>query len=139
MELAKNDEKLVGKPEAALAKIVEGKVNKQLKEVCLLEQPFVKDPNVTVGQLIEGKLKINKFIRYTLGEGLEKRSENFPTRLPACTRDKKIENFSKSHLIYRELVIYCALYIRLCTPACRRRGFWAAEKRGKKNGKNRNM
>ena len=48
-----------------------------MAQKCLLEQGFVKDPSQTVAQLIEGKLKINKFIRYTLGEGLEKRSENF--------------------------------------------------------------
>lgn len=43
----------------------------------LLEQPFVKNPDVTVGQLIEGKLTIEKFTRYVLGEGLEKRQDNF--------------------------------------------------------------
>ncbi len=43
----------------------------------LLEQPFIKNPDVTVGQLIEGKLTVEKFTRYMLGEGLEKRQENF--------------------------------------------------------------
>ena len=44
---------------------------------CLLEQPFVKNPDETVAQLIEGKLAIKSFVRYVLGEGLEKRQDNF--------------------------------------------------------------
>lgn len=43
----------------------------------LLEQPFIKNPDVTVGQLIEGKLTVKAFTRFMLGEGLEKRQENF--------------------------------------------------------------
>ena len=43
----------------------------------LLEQQFIKNPDVTVGQLIEGKLSVKAFTRYMLGEGLEKRQENF--------------------------------------------------------------
>ena len=43
----------------------------------LLEQPFIKNPDVTVGQLIEGKLTVQAFTRFVLGEGLEKRQENF--------------------------------------------------------------
>lgn len=42
-----------------------------MAERCLLEQPFVKDPNQTIAQLIEGKLTIKSFTRYELGEGLE--------------------------------------------------------------------
>ena len=75
IEMGKED--LAKKPENIREKIVEGRLHKILAQKCLLEQGFVKDPNQTVAQLIEGKLKINKFIRYTLGEGLEKRSENF--------------------------------------------------------------
>jgi elongation factor Ts len=44
---------------------------------CLLEQPFVKNPDLTIEKLIEGKLDIARFERYVLGEGLEKRQENF--------------------------------------------------------------
>ena len=44
---------------------------------CLLEQPFVKDPNQTISQLINGKFDIIKFTRFELGEGLEKKQENF--------------------------------------------------------------
>lgn len=75
IEMGKED--LQKKPEAIRAKIVEGRVNKLMASRVLLEQPFIKNPDVTVGQLIEGKLTIEKFSRYMLGEGLEKRSENF--------------------------------------------------------------
>ena len=85
MELCKQDEKLVGKPEAALAKIVEGKVNKGLKEVCLLDQAFVKDPNLTVAQFLEGKhSKMVEFVRYEVGEGMEKRNEDFAAEVAAA-------------------------------------------------------
>ncbi len=75
IEMGKED--LQKKPEAIRAKIVEGRVNKLMASRVLLEQPFIKNPDVTVGQLIEGKLNIESFTRYMLGEGLEKRQENF--------------------------------------------------------------
>ena len=75
IEMGKED--LANKPENIRAKIVEGRINKLMASRCLLEQPFVKNPDETVGQLIEGKCKIEKFIRYVLGEGLEKREDNF--------------------------------------------------------------
>ena len=75
VEMGKED--LQKKPEAIRAKIVEGRVNKLMASRVLLEQPFIKNPDVTVGQLIEGKLTVEKFTRYMLGEGLEKRQENF--------------------------------------------------------------
>lgn len=75
IEMGKED--LQSKPEQIRAKIVEGRVNKLMAQKCLLEQPFVKNPDVTIQQLIEGKMSLIKFDRYVLGEGLEKRSENF--------------------------------------------------------------
>ena len=75
IEMGKED--LAKKPENIRAKIVEGRINKLMASRCLIEQPFVKNPDETVGQLIEGKCKIEKFIRYVLGEGLEKREDNF--------------------------------------------------------------
>jgi elongation factor Ts len=75
IEMGKED--LANKPEQIRGKIVEGRVNKLMAQKCLLEQPFVKNPDVTIQGLIEGKLTIKKFDRYVLGEGLEKRSENF--------------------------------------------------------------
>jgi elongation factor Ts len=75
IEMGKED--LAKKPEQIRAKIVEGRVNKLMAQRCLLEQPFVKNPDLTIEQLISGKLNIVKFDRFVLGEGLEKRSENF--------------------------------------------------------------
>ena len=70
-------EDLAKKPENIRSKIVEGRVNKLMAQKCLVEQPFVKDPNQTISQLIEGKFDIIKFTRFELGEGLEKKQENF--------------------------------------------------------------
>ena len=75
IEMGKED--LQKKPEAIRGKIVEGRVNKLMAERCLLEQPFVKNPDITIGQLVEGKLTIKAFTRFVLGEGLEKRQDNF--------------------------------------------------------------
>lgn len=75
IEMGKED--LAKKPENIREKIVEGRINKLMAGRCLLEQPFVKNPDVTVQQLIEGKLEIVKFDRFVLGEGLEKRQDNF--------------------------------------------------------------
>jgi len=75
IEMGKED--LQKKPEAIRAKIVEGRVNKLMASKVLLEQPFVKNPDVTIEQLIEGKLTIKGFTRFVLGEGLEKRQDNF--------------------------------------------------------------
>jgi elongation factor Ts len=64
-----------GKPEHIIDKIVDGKMEKFYSEVCLLEQPFVRDPDITVGKLLaKENLKVSQFIRYELGEGLEKRN-----------------------------------------------------------------
>ena len=75
IEMGKED--LQNKPEQIRAKIVEGRVNKLMAQKCLVEQPFVKNPDQTIEQLISGKMSILKFDRYVLGEGLEKRNENF--------------------------------------------------------------
>ena len=75
IEMGKED--LANKPEQIRAKIVEGRVNKLMAQKCLIEQPFVKNPDQTIEQYISGKFSIVKFDRFVLGEGLEKRSENF--------------------------------------------------------------
>ena len=75
VEMGKED--LLKKPEAIRAKIVEGRVNKLMASRCLLEQPFIKNPDVTVQQLLDGKMEIKAFTRFVLGEGLEKKQENF--------------------------------------------------------------
>ncbi len=67
-----------GKPEKIVEKMVEGRLGKFFEEICVLEQPFVKDGDQKVGQVVDktgGKLKA--FVRYEVGEGLEKREENF--------------------------------------------------------------
>ena len=72
------------KPQAVIDRMVEGRINKYYKEVCLLEQEFVKDPSITVKQLITQtvaaigeKITVRRFVRYEMGEGLEKRKDNF--------------------------------------------------------------
>ena len=75
IEMGKED--LANKPEQIRAKIVEGRVNKLMAHRCLIEQPFVKNPDQTIEQLISGKLNIVRFDRFVLGEGLEKRTDNF--------------------------------------------------------------
>ena len=77
-EAAKNDEKLANKPEAALAKILEGKINKWKAEISLVEQPFIKDPGLSVGKYVkQAGATVSTFIRYAVGEGLQKREDNF--------------------------------------------------------------
>ena len=75
IEMGKED--LANKPEQIREKIVEGRVNKLMAQRCLLEQPFVKNPDLTIEQLVSGKMNIVKFDRFVLGEGLEKISDNF--------------------------------------------------------------
>ena len=78
LEAAKNDPKLANKPEKILEGIVNGKVNKTLAEICLVEQPFVKDPSVSVGNYAKANgATIVKVVRYGVGEGIQKREENF--------------------------------------------------------------
>jgi len=75
IEMGKED--LAKKPENIRAKIVEGRVNKIMSHRCLLEQPFIKNPDQTIQDLINGKFAVKSFTRWVLGEGLEKRNENF--------------------------------------------------------------
>jgi len=81
---AKNDPKNANKPEQVIEKIVEGRLNKFYEEVVLLDQPFIKDPAKTVSELVTEKIAktgervtIRRFARYKMGEGLEKRADDF--------------------------------------------------------------
>lgn len=69
------------KPDNIIEKMIIGRLNKQLKSICLLEQDYVKDPDVTVGKYVKSELgsekAIKSFIRFETGEGIEKREENF--------------------------------------------------------------
>jgi elongation factor Ts len=81
LEQARLDPKNANKPQQVLDKIVEGRLSKFYQETCLLEQPFVKDQNINVGELVTQmvqktgeNIKIRRFTRYKMGEGLEKRA-----------------------------------------------------------------
>ncbi len=65
------------KPEAIIEKMVNGRIQKYYKEVCLLEQPFVKDQDISVSKMLAGRFNIVKFVRYEMGEGLQKREDDF--------------------------------------------------------------
>lgn len=78
LEAGKNDEKLKNKPQAILEKIIEGKVNKTFQEVTLDAQAFLMDDSKTVGQLLKEKgNEVLSFVRYQVGEGIEKRKDDF--------------------------------------------------------------
>ena len=75
---------LESKPKEIKEKIVEGRIQKRLKEMTLLEQPFIRDSNVTIEELIKKNvatlgenIQIRRFQRFVLGEGLTKKEENF--------------------------------------------------------------
>ncbi len=81
---ALNDPKNANKPEQVIEKIVEGRLHKFYEENVLLDQPFVKDPAKTVGELVTEKvaktgekITIRRFTRYKMGEGLERKEEDF--------------------------------------------------------------
>ena len=87
---ARNDPKNANKPDAVIDKIVEGRLNKFYEEAVLLDQPFVKDPAKTVGDLLTEKvaktgerITIRRFARYKMGEGLAKRDEDFGNEVAA--------------------------------------------------------
>ena len=78
MEILKAQAMNEGKPEAIAEKIVQGRLGKFYSEICLVEQEFVKDPDIKVGKLVADKgAKIIRFARFEKGEGLEKKEENF--------------------------------------------------------------
>lgn len=78
------DPKMKNKPEAVLAKIVEGKIGKYYTENCLVDQEFIKDGDLTVGKYVDkcakelgGAIKVAEYVRYERGEGIAKREDNF--------------------------------------------------------------
>jgi len=81
---AKNDPKMANKPEQVIEKVVEGRLNKFYEESVLVDQPFVKAPEKTVGELVTEKVSktgeriaVRRFTRYKMGEGLERRNDDF--------------------------------------------------------------
>ena len=80
-----------GKPEAIMGKIIDGKLAKWKKEICLVDQPFVKDTDKTVGQhvtdvasRIKENIKIRRFVRFEVGEGIEKEETDFAAEVAAA-------------------------------------------------------
>ena len=85
-----NDEKLKNKPEMVKAKMVEGRIGKYYEENCLLNQAFVKDPSLKIEKVIADAsakmgvdLYIKRFVRFEMGEGLEKRNDDFAAEVAA--------------------------------------------------------
>jgi elongation factor Ts len=81
-----------GKPENVIEKMVIGRLDKYFKEICLLEQPFVRDTDKSVEVVLRElvakigeKVSVRRFVRYELGEGLEKRSEDFAAEVAKAT------------------------------------------------------
>ena len=79
-----------GKPEPVIQKMVDGQISKWMKEICLLDQPFVKNPDKTMEQVqqeliskIGENIKIRRFVRFELGEGLEKKKGDFAAEVAA--------------------------------------------------------
>ncbi|MEB3176421.1 MAG: translation elongation factor Ts [Synechococcus sp.] len=90
IEMGRDD--LGNKPEAMKAKIVEGRVSKRLKELALLEQPFIKDSSLTVADMVKqlaGKIgeniQVRRFTRYTLGEGIVVEQQDFAAEVASMT------------------------------------------------------
>ncbi len=90
IEIGRDD--LAGKPDQIKAKIVEGRIGKRLKEMALLEQPFIKDSSMNVEELVKqvaGKIgeniRVRRFTRYTLGEGIEVQGSDFAEEVASMT------------------------------------------------------
>jgi elongation factor Ts len=96
--IALESDALKGKPDNVKEKIVQGKVDKVLQEMCLLNQPFIKDQSITVEELIKQSIsklgeniQVRRFERYVLGEGIEKQESNLAEEVAAQTAAAKKE------------------------------------------------
>lgn len=79
-----NEDKIQGKPENVVENMVKGRINKFLSEISLISQPFIKDPDVTVGKLAEkAGAEVLSFVRYEVGEGIERKEEDFAAEVAA--------------------------------------------------------
>ena len=84
VDQAKNDPKNANKPENIIEKMITGRLTKEFKEMCLVDQEYVKDDSMTVGKYIDsvakaegGKVSVKSFVRYETGQGIEKKNEDF--------------------------------------------------------------
>jgi len=82
-----------GKPEKIVDKMVEGRISKYYTENCLMEQPFVKNPDISVGTLVNEatlasgeKISVRRFVRYECGEGIEKKESNLAAEIAEMTK-----------------------------------------------------
>jgi len=93
--VAMGSDALQGKPDNIKEKIVQGKLEKTLKELCLLHQPYIKDQSITVQELLQQSIaklgenmKVRRFTRFVLGEGIEKVESNLAEEVAAQTQPK---------------------------------------------------
>ena len=93
LALIKNDPKNASKPEAVLEKMIIGKMRKYFEENCLVNQAFVKDGNLTVGQYVDqqakaagGAMALASFVRFEKGEGIQKREDDFASEVAAMVK-----------------------------------------------------
>lgn len=94
-EIEMQKEDLLSKPEQIREKIVEGRIRKRLEELALLEQPYIKNDKVVVKDYVKQtiatigeNIKVKRYVRYNLGEGLEKKSQDFAAEVAAQTAAK---------------------------------------------------
>lgn len=86
-EILKKDEAMANKPENIKAGIIAGRVNKSLQDISLVDQPFFKDSSLTVGKMLSAnKANVKRFVRYAVGEGIEKREDNFADEVASMTK-----------------------------------------------------
>lgn len=88
--IAMGSDALKGKPEAIREKIVQGKLDKTLREICLMDQPFIRDQSITVEELVKQavvqlgeNIQVRRFSRFVLGEGIEKQTTDFAEEVAA--------------------------------------------------------
>ncbi len=80
LEIVKKENEAKPKPQNVMEKIVEGRMRKFAEEICLMDQPYVKDPDMTVAKYIDSlkkNIKVVEFVRYEKGEGIQKKEDNF--------------------------------------------------------------
>ncbi|KAL2533165.1 elongation factor Ts family protein [Abeliophyllum distichum] len=101
-EIEMQKEDLLSKPEQIRSKIVDGRINKRLEELALLEQPYIKNDKIVVKDWVKQtiakigeNIKVKRFVRYNLGEGLEKKSQDFAAEVAAQTAAKSVPTSGK--------------------------------------------
>ena len=108
-EIEMQTEDLSSKPEQIRAKIVEGRITRRLEELALLEQPYIKNDKVAVKDWVKHtistvgeNIKLKRFVRFNLGEGLEKKSQDFAAEVAAQTAAKPVPTPEKKQAVVAE-------------------------------------